>query len=203
MARVAAVGLGLLALAFVFRVPLLRGAARWWIVAEAPDKAAAIVVLGGGEDYRPFAAARLWKEGWAPIILVPDVRPSPTEGLGLRPRTTDVILGVLKAEGVPDSAVVRIGDKVASTRDETLAVRAWLDSRPAPAAHPARLLIPTDPFATRRTDWFFHRSLPGTDIRTLRTDPRDLDPDRWWTQEQGLISFNNEVIKTAFYWLKY
>jgi len=73
--RAAAVGLLVVAL----RVPLLRGLAAWWIVDEVPVAAEAIVVLGGGEEYRPFAAARLWKSGLAPVILVPEVKRSPTE----------------------------------------------------------------------------------------------------------------------------
>jgi hypothetical protein len=37
----------------------------------------------------------------------------------------------------------------------------------------------------------------------IRTDPRDLNVETWWTQEQGLIAFQNEVIKWLFYKIKY
>ncbi len=194
--RVAAVVLLLVAL----RGPLLRGAARWWIVDEAVVAGDAIVVLGGGEEYRPFAAARLWKAGMAPVILVPDVRLHPTEALGLRPGTTEVILGVLKAEGVPEGVVVRIGKGVTSTREEALAVREWVEG--AGKVGP-RLLIPTDPFPTRRTNWLFEKTIPGCEATVVRTDPRDLEVERWWTSEAGLISFQNEVVKYVLYRVKY
>lgn len=191
------------AAALLGRGPLLRAAANLWITDTTPSPARAIVVLGGGEDYRPFAAARLFHQGLAPIILVPDVEPSPVEQLGLKPSTTQIILGVLHAQGVPDSAVQLIGQKVSSTREEALAVKSWLQAPPANPPAPPCLLIPTDPFATRRTARFFRKTLPGYDIRVLRTDPPKFDLDHWWTQENSLITFQNELIKAALYLVKY
>jgi uncharacterized SAM-binding protein YcdF (DUF218 family) len=194
--RLGAIGL----LVVACRVPLLKGLAAWWIVDEVPAAADAIVVLGGGEDYRPFAAARLWKRGLAPVILVPEVKRSPTEELGLRPATTEVILGVLRVEGVPDSAVVRIGKDVTSTREEALAVKVWAagERKAVP-----RLLIPTGPFETRRTNWLFEQTMPGGEAIVIRTDPRNLNVDVWWTMETGLIAFQNEFIKYLMCRVKY
>jgi uncharacterized SAM-binding protein YcdF (DUF218 family) len=197
--RAAAVGLLVVAL----RVPLLRGLAAWWIVDEVPVAAEAIVVLGGGEEYRPFAAARLWKSGLAPVILVPEVKRSPTEELGLRPPTTTVILGVLKSEGVPDSVIVRIGKDVTSTREEALAVKEWWAGSGHAGGAKWRLLIPTDPFPTRRTNWLFEKMIPGVEAVVVRTDPPGMDVAAWWTKENSLISFNNECVKYLLYRLKY
>jgi uncharacterized SAM-binding protein YcdF (DUF218 family) len=200
--RVVAVGLLVVAL----RVPVLRGVAAWWIVDEVPVGAEAIVVLGGGEEYRPFAAARLWKSGLAPVILVPEVKRSPTEELGLRPSATTIILGVLRAEGVPESAIVRIGKDVTSTREEALAVREWATGRGLVKGEGEagwRLLIPTDPFPTRRTNWLFEKTIPGLEAVVVRTDPPDMEVEAWWTRENSLISFNNECVKYLLYRLKY
>jgi uncharacterized SAM-binding protein YcdF (DUF218 family) len=200
--RVVAVGLLVVAL----RVPVLRGVAAWWIVDEVPVGAEAIVVLGGGEEYRPFAAARLWKSGLAPVILVPEVKRSPTEELGLRPSATTIILGVLRAEGVPESAIVRIGKDVTSTREEAQAVREWATGRGLVKEGEEagwRLLIPTDPFPTRRTNWLFEKTIPGLEAVVVRTDPPDMEVEAWWTRENSLISFNNECVKYLLYRLKY
>jgi hypothetical protein len=134
-------------------------------------------------------------------------------------------LGILKSEGIPDHAIQLYGQDLSSTREEALAVKTWLTS-PSPASSlqsqpfpippqvsglqsqpfplpPSSLLIPTDPFATRRTNAFFGKTLPDCDVRVIRTDPRDLNVETWWTQEQGLIAFQNEVIKWLFYKIKY
>ena len=52
--------------AWLFRTPILRGAAHAWIVNQPIARADAIVVLGGGLDTRPAEAARLYHLGLAP-----------------------------------------------------------------------------------------------------------------------------------------
>ena len=187
---------------YIFRAPILRAAAHGWIIDEPAIPAQAIVVLGGGEDYRPFAAAELYKKGIAPIILVPKVELDATQTLGLRPTTTQIILGVLNSQRIPDPAIQLYADNVGSTRDEAVGVQTWVAAQNPPLA-PAVLVIPTDPFATRRTNAFFEKTLPNLDIRVLVTTPKDIDVETWWTQERSLISFQNEVIKWAFYKVKY
>src|SRR5689334_25139598 len=67
-----AAGLLLVILAYAFRAPLFTGFANLWIVDDPPAKADAVVVLGGGLEYRPAAAAKLYREGYAPKILITD-----------------------------------------------------------------------------------------------------------------------------------
>ena len=189
-------------LLYFFRAPILRAAAHGWIIDEPAIPAQAIVILGGGEEYRPFAAAELYKKGIAPIILVPKVELDATQTLGLRPTTTQIILGVLKSQGVPDTSIQLYGDNVGSTRDEAVGVQTWVAAQNPPLS-PAVLVIPTDPFATRRTNAFFEKTLPNLDIRVIVTTPKDIDVETWWTQERSLISFQNEVIKWLFYKVKY
>jgi hypothetical protein len=40
-------------------------------------------------------------------------------------------------------------------------------------------------------------------VRVVRTDPVNIDVEAWWTDEDGLMSFQNEFIKTLFYAVKY
>src|ERR1035441_3007007 len=55
---------------FVFRSPILRSAANAWIVNDPLQHADAIVLLGGGLETRPFAAARLYSGGHPPRPLL-------------------------------------------------------------------------------------------------------------------------------------
>jgi hypothetical protein len=61
---------GLAGLAWAARAPLLRGVADLWIVADPLTPADVAVVLGGGLDVRPFAAAELYHKGLVKKVLV-------------------------------------------------------------------------------------------------------------------------------------
>ena len=190
----------LLATAVVFRAPLLRGLAEAWITSEPMVDADAIVILGGGLQTRPFEAARLYHQGLAPKILLLNARRNDTDDLGITTPSTELTRQVLLNKGVPEGAVVVIGEGVASTHDECVAVRAWVETN-----HAKRIIIPTDPFHTRRVQWFFRKALKGTgaEIRTEAVTPREYTATDWWQHEEGLIAFQNEVIKFAYYLVKY
>jgi uncharacterized SAM-binding protein YcdF (DUF218 family) len=55
---------------WLVREPVLVGAADLWIVSDSITRADAIVVLGGGVETRPYAAAELWRRGFADKILI-------------------------------------------------------------------------------------------------------------------------------------
>ena len=150
---------------------------------ERPERATAIVILGGGLEFRPSAAARLYHEGWAPLVLAPNVEPS---------------IAVLDRLGVPENAVESYGADVKSTYDEAEAIKAWVRGRSV-----ERLIIPTDSFHTRRVNWVFEKSLPGIDVRVIPIDAPGYDPGRWWQQKYGRIAVRNEVIKWLYYHAKY
>ena len=188
------------AFCFLFRAPLLTGLANAWIVNDPPVKADAIVVLGGGLETRPFEAARLYHQGLAPKILLMNVKLSPTTQLGITPPEKDLTRQVLLKKEVPDSDCITIGDAVASTHDEALAVRAWLATN-----HASRIIIPTDLFHTRRVRWLFRKELKGTGASALVAvaPTEQYQTTNWWKHEEGLIAFQNEVIKYLYYHLKY
>ena len=96
---------------YLCRVPLLSGAARWWIVAGPLARADAVVVLGGGVPHRALAAARLYHAGWAPQIVVTDVGVSSPVHPGLLPTEASSSRLVLRAENVPDAAIVAVGHR--------------------------------------------------------------------------------------------
>jgi uncharacterized SAM-binding protein YcdF (DUF218 family) len=107
---------------------------------------------------------------------------------------------VLLTNGVAASAIQMLGTNVTSTRDEALAVRAWLATN-----HASRIIIPTDIFHTRRARWIFQRALRGSsvDVHVAAIDPPRYTKANWWRTEDGLIAFQNEVVKSAYYWIRY
>ncbi len=192
--------LALCALAWTFRGQLLRGVANAWIVHDPLSKADAIVVLGGGMQTRPFEAARLYREGYAPRVLVASPESRPTDKIGLTVADTEVTKRILSRQGVPDSAVAEFGDEVSSTHEEALALGTWIRKTGA-----KKIIIVSDPFHTRRVRWLFNKELQpaGTEILTAAAPSLKYDVSNWWQTEQGLIEFQNELIKYAYYRVNY
>jgi uncharacterized SAM-binding protein YcdF (DUF218 family) len=193
-------GCVLLLVGYVFRASLLTGLAEAWVINDPVTKADAIVVLGGGLENRPFAAARLYHDGIAPMVIYTDVRPGPAEELGITPREAELTHRILLGNGVPETAMRLIGTNVASTYDESRAVRAWVEKSGA-----KMIIIPTDPFHTRRVRWIFSKELRDskTDIHVVPVNPVRYRVDDWWRHEEGVTAFQNEIIKYLYYRFEY
>lgn len=180
--------------------PLLTGLAELWVRDEPLAKADVLVVLGGGVNFRPFAAARLYREGWAPKVVATNVKTTHSEKLKLTPSETELCHRVLLEKGVPENALEFVGSEVSSTQEEAVAVADWAKTHGVKT-----LVVPTELFHTRRVGWCLARQLRGSGIavktRAIRTP--EYAVDNWWKSEQGLIAFQNEVVKQIFYWLKY
>jgi uncharacterized SAM-binding protein YcdF (DUF218 family) len=184
----------------LFRVPVLRGLAACWVVNEQPEKADAIVILGGGLEDRPFAAAKLYHEGFAPKILYMDVKLGAPAKLGIGLPEKELTRQLLLSNNIPAADMVAIGNGVASTYDESLAVRGWMQKSGAKS-----ILIPTDIFHTRRVRWLFNRELEDMQahVRVQAVRLPAYGANDWWQHEEGLIAFESEVIKSIYYRFKY
>ena len=188
------------AVSWFLRGQLLRGLANALIVQDPLSKADAVVVLGGGMQTRPFEAARLYREGYAPRVLVASPELRPTDKMGITAADTKVTKRILSKQGMPDSAVVEFGDEVSSTHEEALALGSWIRKTGA-----KKIIIVSDPFHTRRVRWLFKKELQpvGTEILTVAAPSLKYDASNWWQTEQGLIEFQNELIKYAYYRFNY
>jgi hypothetical protein len=94
---------------------------------------------------------------------------------------------------VPESALLAVGTNVASTYDESRAVRAWAKQTGATS-----IIITTELFHTRRE----LRDTP-VKIYVSAVDPVRYKINNWWRNEEGLIAFQNEVIKSVYYRFEY
>jgi uncharacterized SAM-binding protein YcdF (DUF218 family) len=194
---IAALGFGS---AWLEREPILQYLAARWVVSDELTKADAIVVLGGGIDVRPFAAADLYKRGFGDTILVSNTALQRAERLNFVPSHAELNRGVLLKLGVPTTAIALVGKDITSTRDEADAVRSW-----ALQSHAKRIIVPTELFATRRTRWIFNRELSPIGVQVIihAYPPQDYTLDSWWQHRYGLIDFNNEILKYVYYRTQY
>src|SRR5258707_1291703 len=137
---------------WVSRGVLFRVVADFWIVSDAVSPAEAVAVLGGGLKTRSFAAADYYRKGLVRKILVSNERPVQSETL-----EDTSIRSVLIELGVTDTAIELFGAELSSTYEEAVALREW-----ALRTHAHRLIVPTEPFSSRRVRWGFERELAGT-----------------------------------------
>jgi len=112
--RALCLGAGLLlasALIGFVELPLFRGMGSFLIVEDPLEPAAAIIALGGHVPFREMEAAKLYREGWAPqVIVVRAAANAEAEALqALKIKKEDdweLSTRVLMQQGVPKSAIV-------------------------------------------------------------------------------------------------
>jgi uncharacterized SAM-binding protein YcdF (DUF218 family) len=112
----------------------------------------------------------------------------------------EVVAAVLESQGVPPDAIVKVGQAATSTFDDFQGVAQWAEKTNA-----KRIVIPADLFHTRRVAWTADHVLgpAGVESQILAFSPPLYSLTNWWTTERGLIDFNNELLKYAFYRFKY
>jgi uncharacterized SAM-binding protein YcdF (DUF218 family) len=183
-----------------YRIPLLQGAASAWIVSDEVEAADAVAVFGGGLEERPFAAADYYRRGLVPKVLLAAARTSPSVKLGVWPSHVVLNYAVLTKLGVPESAIETFGNELSSTFEESMALREWAERHRA-----RRIIVPTEVFSSRRVKWMMERALSGTrtQVRVPALESYEYRRDEWWRKEQGLIAFQNELIKYVYYRVRY
>lgn len=192
---VAALGIG----AWASRQWLLLSAADLWIVSDPVGPADAVAVFGGGIVDRPFAAAQYYRQGLVKEILVSNARESPAEKLGVEISDVAATEAVLQKLGTPPTAIDTFGNALANTHQEALALHAWAERH-----NLRRIIVPTEIFSTRRVRWMLRRVFGGAFVvRVVALDPPQYSRDDWWRHEEGVVAFNNEIIKYVYYRFKY
>lgn len=156
---------------------------RWLLISVPMAHADALIVLGGEPLARPQEAARLYREGMAPLVFV--------SGVGDHMESRRILI----RNGVPDAAI-RIEPDSFSTFTNALYLKPLLRSDGIRTA-----LIVTSPFHTRRALATFRRVVP--DVLFGVTDASI----GWWSRPEGQGDVNRfaevEFLKTAEYWLIY
>lgn len=183
---------------WLLRAPILTGVARFLTVHDRLQRADAIFVFGGDPDVRPFAAAALYRRGWAPRVLVPGMETGRLAAMGMVPTQTELFTGVLHREGVPDSAVAVLAmpGGTASTTDDVAVLRAWLRRTGT-----RRVIAVTTDYHTRRARRALRRGLKGIDVEVMMhgTPARGFDETNWWRTEAGTVAYFNEYVKLVRY----
>lgn len=165
------------------------------------EKADAIFVFAGTRAERPLEAFDLWKEGWAPRVVVTravaEQAMSIVERRGIRVET-DIELNrdVLLQLGMPLTALIipnRIHDNTAEeaqTLRELVMRYRW-----------HTVILVTSKYHLRRAGLASQRELRGLDVRLIRRGSRydGATPPRWWRRRADIRFLLTEVPKLFAY----
>jgi uncharacterized SAM-binding protein YcdF (DUF218 family) len=151
------------------------------------QQADAIIVLGGGNGDRERTGARLYKEGYAPLVV--------TTGEPLKiPSIDDTPFAKFSADylkklGVPETAILQLPQSTSTCDD----ARLTLASLPSGIK---RIIVVSDPFHTRRSQLIFNgRFKNQVEVIMTAASPSWFDPSRWWMRENGMIAVGSEYLK--------
>lgn len=159
---------------------------KFFVVAEAPQKADFIVILGGGEGMRARTAARLYQEGYAPRILISG---------GLDTYKLDALL---MAELNIPSRDILINAQATTTWSEAQQILGLLKREGASSA-----IIVTDGYHTRRV-WAVYRRLQGDPpVRLIFVEADQREGHALWSDGKELLNLEGEFQKLVFYFFRY
>jgi uncharacterized SAM-binding protein YcdF (DUF218 family) len=178
--------LGVLALLYLSRGPLLRAAGEFWVVNEPLEPSDAILLLSG-DNYtadRASRAAELYRGRWAPRVVASGRQLRRYAGLA------ELTEHDLVERGVPAGAVVRLPHSAANTQEEAQALRQLVAERGW-----GRVLVVTSNYQTRRARYIFRRVFPrAVEVRVVAALDSDYDPDHWWESRLGVRLIWREMV---------
>jgi uncharacterized SAM-binding protein YcdF (DUF218 family) len=187
--------------------PLLAwGAAQLLIVKTELPAADAIVVLSGSSTYLERAdwAARLYREGRAPIVILTDDKLiSGWNGAEERnPYFYELAAKELQRRGVPAEKIRIVSQPALGTYYESLNVREYASSHKL-----RRLLIVTSAYHSRRALWSMRRACEGTEMEIGVDGPspgwQTPSAWTWWMHRWGWKVVAGEYLKMIYYWVRY
>jgi uncharacterized SAM-binding protein YcdF (DUF218 family) len=168
---------------------------------EPLQRADAVCVLAGTRMERPLEAAELYKEGWAPrVILTEEVPDSGIVILRARgltfPTDAEIARDTLLRLGVPAEAIMLVPDVHDSTAHEAHTFR-----RLATESGWKRVIVVTSKFHTRRAGFAVRRELKGSGVQVIMRGSRydRSDPEHWWRTRGGIRWAGSETQKLILY----
>lgn len=176
-----------------------------YLTREDPlQKADAVFVLAGTKLLRPLEAADLYREGYAPTIVMTRELEETSAFEALQRRgvpflqDADRAREVMESMGIPAAAIVVLGRLHDSTAAEAITLRELAAERQW-----RRVIVVTSRFHLRRARFALQRELAGSGLdivmRSSRYDP--LRPERWWTRRGEVRWVATEAPKLVAYML--
>jgi uncharacterized SAM-binding protein YcdF (DUF218 family) len=181
-----------------YHVPLLTAYAEFFTVRTATKGADALVVLAGMMETRMPAAIDLYRDGYAPLLLI--TRERPLNSLAAQLHCTnqakaEALMQLLRAD-CRLTVVPSQKDGSTSTFDEAYDLKDWSRKNGY-----KRIIIVTDNFHTRRALYAFTKVFNGTGIVVEAAGAANeiFSERNWWKSDFGVSTYILEGIKYCVY----
>ena len=172
----------------------LSAVGRALIVEDSRRKADAILVLAGDspQGHRVSHAVRLFKEGYAPILVLSGTP------IGWQTHETEIMRRQAMHLGVPATQIVAVSHDSDSTKEEAGVIVTVLKQR----AFRTVILVSANSH-TARAKRVFERESGPQGPRFLASPVQDgtFEPEGWWTRRKDAKTFVYEALKTVWYWV--
>lgn len=180
--------------------------AKLLIVKSDLSSADAIVVFSGSSTYieRADWAARLYREGRAPVVVLTDDRllSGWNAAEERNPYFYEMAAKELQERGVPAARIRVVSEAALGTYDESLNVCQFATSHQL-----KKLLLVTSAYHSRRALWSMRHACAGTGIETGVNGPppgwQTPSPWTWWLRGWGWRVVAGEYVKMVYYRLRY
>jgi uncharacterized SAM-binding protein YcdF (DUF218 family) len=165
------------------------------VVNEPPALSDAIIILGGGDGERELLASTLYKQHYAPVIIVSNggTRGHPSTAYALHE------IEWLRGYGVPDSAIVPELEAQSTYGNAVYSEKMMLQH------HFKSAIVVSSTYHMRRAQYIFNKMYAGSGIRlTYCAAPViGYSPERWWASYAGRVFTFSEYEKLVGYFVLY
>ncbi len=191
----------LIALLKTFHAPMLQKLGGVLIYQDTLIQADAMIVLSGGAFERGNAGAEIFQTHAVKKIICPggNIIYDVLILYGDTMYESDITRLRIIQQGVPDSIVIAIHDGT-STFEEAVEMKNYCTTHQI-----SSMVIVSSLFHTARVHKVYKQVFRDSQIRLCVRGAHAIryDETLWWKSEEGLIAFQNEMIKTVYYWFKY
>jgi len=168
---------------------------RLFVHVDPLRKSDAIIILGSQRMERTLEAGQLYREGWAPRVVVLRVRDLNRRGvltrLGINlPLFFDNQVSALVQMGVPPGAILEAREVIESTEGEARQIAEF-----AAARRYSRVIVVTSAYHTLRASWYLRKLAPNVEVVVRATRFDGADPEHWWQWPMDRIDVLSETIK--------
>lgn len=180
----------------------LRAMGHYLILKDPLERVDAIVPLRGGMPHREMEVARLFREGYAPrVVLTRSPEPEGAAAMARlgypRPEEQEMARMVLERLGVSADAILLIPEIGVNTREDMLILEKFFEAQGM-----RKVILVTSAYHARRTQKTWQWVSSGKVQALMHPAPHGrFDPDRWYHSRQYAELVLHEYLGLLNLWL--